>query len=81
MPKISFTEFQMGRSRHQKAFYYHPVSSFTNCTKLINIVCKYGHGISFTILDRIYAINLIQDAQTDPNFVSVPEELVPTLQS
>ena len=29
------------------------IKSFTNCTKLINIVCKYGHWISFTVLDRI----------------------------
>ena len=56
------------------------MKSLTNCTELINIVCKYGQGISFTILEELeteYAINLIQDAQTGPNFVFVPEELVP----
>ena len=57
------------------------IKSFTNCTELINIVCKYGHGIGFTILEELetkYAVHLIQDAQTDPNFVFVPEELVPS---
>ena len=56
------------------------IKSLTNCTELINIVCRYGHGISFTILEELeteYAINLIQDAQIDPNFVFIPEELVP----
>ena len=56
------------------------IKSLTNCTELINIVCRYGHCISFTILEELeteYAINLIQDAQIDPNFVFIPEELVP----
>ena len=56
------------------------IKSLTDCTELINIVCRYGHGISFTILEELeteYAINMIQDAQIDPNFVFIPEELVP----
>ena len=55
------------------------INSLTNCTEWINTVCKYGHGISFTILEEMeteYAVNLTRGAQTDPNFVFVPEELV-----
>ena len=56
------------------------IKSLTNCTEIINIVCQYEHGISFAILEILeteYAINLIQDFQIDPNFVFIPEELVP----
>lgn len=53
------------------------VKSLTNSTEVINILCKYGHGVSYTLLEELeteYAISLIEDSQNDPENVFVPEE-------
>ncbi|KAG1650788.1 hypothetical protein GQR58_027743 [Nymphon striatum] len=53
------------------------VKSLTNSTEVINILCKYGHGVSYTLLEELeteYAISLIEDAQSNPENVFVPVE-------
>ena len=53
------------------------IKSLTNSAEVIEILCKYGHGLSYTLLkepETEYAISLIEDAQSNPENVFVPEE-------